>query len=208
VNGTWFNNAVNSALPTSAVQWNSNYDTVNTNSGVWGGSALNISAGEGVKVTLVNNNLVFSTDETVLYSGTFTINTFPAVTVNEPIWNFERIKVTLGTDKVSTGFRGVETKEFFTEDLSAINFLIFTPYTFNGTTLNAVYPHVIAYSGTTNGLTFNPYYAGYHNQTYSGTAAGMNKAVTLQGGRFNTTAGLTYEFGITRVIGINRKNNT
>jgi hypothetical protein len=158
--------------------------------------------------TLSGNGTVDSPlglNETVIYSGTFSMNTFPAVTVNEPIWNFERIKVTVGTDTASSGFRGVETKEFFTEDLSAINFLVFTPYTFNGTTLNAVYPHVIAYSGTTNGLTFNPYYAGYHNQSYSGTAAGHNKQVTLSNGRFNTTAASTYELGITRVVGINRK---
>lgn len=90
VNGTWFNDAVNSALPTSAVQWNSNYDTVNTNSGVWGGSALNISAGKGVKVTLVNNNLVFSNDETVLWSGADTTAT---QTLSENITAFEEIKV-------------------------------------------------------------------------------------------------------------------
>lgn len=91
VNGTWFNNAVNSALPTSAAQWNSNYDTVNTNSGVWGGSALNISAGEGVKVTLVNNNLVFSTDETVLWETTS--NNATACSFSENWQNFEKIDV-------------------------------------------------------------------------------------------------------------------
>lgn len=144
-------------------------------------------------------------DETVLYSGNFSMNTFPAVTANETIWNFERIKVTVGTDKASTGVRGVETREFFTEDLSAINFLVFNPVTWNGTNLNYVYPHNIAYSGTSDGLVFNPYYAGYHLQQYNGTAAGTGKTVTLSNGRFNTTAGSTYEFGITRIIGINRK---
>lgn len=61
VNNTWFNDAVNSALPTSSDQWNSNYETVNTNSGVWGGSALNISAGAGIQIQLINNVLVIST---------------------------------------------------------------------------------------------------------------------------------------------------
>ena len=98
VNGAWFNNAVNSALPTSAAQWNSNYDTVNTNSGVWGGSALNISAGEGVKVTLVNNNnLVFSTDETVLWSGSSALTAINGsangINLSESPFNFERVAV-------------------------------------------------------------------------------------------------------------------
>ena len=168
-------------------------------------SATNFIAGPGISIDSPSAGTVrIGNDETVLYSGAYTINTFPSITVNEPIWNFERIKVTIGTDKVTTGFRGVETEEFFIDDLKSINFLLFQPYTFNGNTLNALYPHIIAYSGTSDGLTFNPYYAGYHNQTYSGTAAGTNKQVTLQGGRFNTAGASTYEMGITRVIGINR----
>ena len=84
-------------VSTSAVQWNSNYDTVNANSGVWGGSALNISAGEGVKVTLVNNNLVFSNDETVLWSGTSALTAINgsanALNLSESLFNFEKIAV-------------------------------------------------------------------------------------------------------------------
>jgi hypothetical protein len=66
-------------------------DVVTANSGVWGGSALPISAGPGIKFEMVDNTLVASTDETVLWSGaptTFT-STF---TTNEPITNFEEIK--------------------------------------------------------------------------------------------------------------------
>ena len=93
VNGTWFNNAVNSALPTSAAQWNSNYDTVNANSGVWGGSALPISAGPGIKVDLVDNTLVFRNDETVLWSGNLSETNFSAEqNFSESITNFERVR--------------------------------------------------------------------------------------------------------------------
>ena len=79
----------------SAEEWNDCYDNVNTNSGVWGGSALPISAGPGVKLELVNNTLVVSNDETVLWED----NTDPAAgingtrAINEDVSNFESIDV-------------------------------------------------------------------------------------------------------------------
>lgn len=79
----------------SAEEWNDCYDNVNTNSGVWGGSALPISAGPGIKVNLVDNTLVFSNDETVLWED----NTDPAEgingtkSINETVSNFENIDV-------------------------------------------------------------------------------------------------------------------
>ena len=79
----------------SAEEWNSNYETVNTNSGAWGGSALPISAGPGIKVNLVDNTLMFSNDETVLWED----NTDPAEgingtkSINETVSNFENIDV-------------------------------------------------------------------------------------------------------------------
>jgi hypothetical protein len=73
----------------SAEEWNDCYDNVNTNSGAWGGSALPISAGPGIKVNLVDNTLVFSNDETVLYSGERT----SACVLSENPTNFYRIRV-------------------------------------------------------------------------------------------------------------------
>ena len=64
-------------------------NTVSANSGAWGGSALPISAGPGVKVSLQNNTLVFENDETVLWSG----NGTSAVTASEPISGFKYIKL-------------------------------------------------------------------------------------------------------------------
>ena len=73
----------------SAEEWNGCYDNVNTNSGAWGGSALPISAGPGIKFEMVDNTLVASTDETLLWSGNGTsINAF---TVSEPLTNFKEI---------------------------------------------------------------------------------------------------------------------
>ena len=45
----------------SAEEWNDCYNNVNTNSGAWGGSALPISAGPGVKLQLIDNTLVVRT---------------------------------------------------------------------------------------------------------------------------------------------------
>ena len=73
----------------SAEEWNDCYDNVNTNSGAWGGSALPISAGPGIKVNLVDNTLVFSNDETVLYSGAGT----SSFNVTENFSSFETIKM-------------------------------------------------------------------------------------------------------------------
>lgn len=70
---------------------------VSENSGAWGGSALPISAGPGIKVNLVDNTLVFSNDETVLYEGELSGNGATAQ-LSEPIQNFEKIKVYGHTD--------------------------------------------------------------------------------------------------------------
>jgi len=76
----------------SAEEWNDCYDNVNTNSGAWGGSALPISAGPGIKVNLVDNTLVFSNDETVLWETT-AYNGEGNINLSEPYTNFERLKV-------------------------------------------------------------------------------------------------------------------
>ena len=74
-----------SDLPASATEA---IDAVTANSGAWGGSALPISAGPGIKVNLVNNTLVFSNDETVLWdSGNLAIGS--TATLSETVKNFE-----------------------------------------------------------------------------------------------------------------------
>lgn len=77
----------------------STIDNVSANSGAWGGSALPISAGSGIKFEMINGTLVASTDETVLWEGTsFT----PAgsnnpmlatATLSESINNFDKIRL-------------------------------------------------------------------------------------------------------------------
>lgn len=67
-------------------------NTVNTQSANWGGSALALSAGPGVKLEMVGDTLVASTDETVLWEGAGT----SSCTLSENCTNFERIKILYG----------------------------------------------------------------------------------------------------------------
>ena len=73
-------------LPASATEA---IDAVTANSGAWGGSALPISAGPGIKVNLVNNTLVFSSDynETVLWSGTLASGSTASLSENITAFN-------------------------------------------------------------------------------------------------------------------------
>lgn len=96
---------------------------VTTNSGAWGGSALPISAGPGVKLEMNNGTLVASLDETVLWEGSLT-GTAGSLTANlsEPYNNFEYVKLTMGSQYGST----------YTYDSSASNFQVFSPYVGGG----------------------------------------------------------------------------
>lgn len=67
-------------------------DLVSSQSANWGGSALALSAGPGVKLEKVGNTLVIKADETLLWSGANT----SAATLSEPYSNFERIDAVLG----------------------------------------------------------------------------------------------------------------
>jgi len=108
----------------SAEEWNGCYDNVTTNSGAWGGSALPISAGPGIKVNLVDNTLVFSNDETVLYSGYENVGNDGAATYNltELPTNFNKIKIywCLRNDtQFEQGNKGVGSVEYDTNLYSA-----------------------------------------------------------------------------------------
>ena len=69
-------------------------DLVGTQSANWGGSALALSAGPGVKLEKVGDTLVASTDETVLFSAANTLGSnVQTFTLSEPYGNFDRIKM-------------------------------------------------------------------------------------------------------------------
>ena len=75
----------------TSATWNGTTDTVSSNSGVWGGSALPISAGPGIKFEMVNDTLVASTDETVLWSTADVYKT-TAFTLSEHLTAFEKVR--------------------------------------------------------------------------------------------------------------------
>ena len=66
-------------------------DLVGTQSANWGGSALALSAGPGVKLEKVGDTLVASTDETLLWSGDMTTGGTRLANLSEPLTNFERL---------------------------------------------------------------------------------------------------------------------
>lgn len=79
-------------------------DLVGTQSANWGGSALALSAGPGVKLEKVGDTLVASTDETVLWSGSANGNS--TLALSETMANFETIKVLYNpwTDNTNTHY--------------------------------------------------------------------------------------------------------
>lgn len=81
-------------------------ENVTANSGAWGGSALPISAGSGVKISLQNDTLTFSNDETILYSYTGSTKVSTG-NLTEAATNFSLLRVTFreiyGSDNLVCG---------------------------------------------------------------------------------------------------------
>jgi hypothetical protein len=112
-------------------------DLVSSQSANWGGSALALSAGPGISLTLSGNTLVASTDETVLWEGTAT----DSCTISEAFSNFEKIRLTL--DDASNH----KATEVIIEPTSSTNWPVNIPYG-NSIVGGIVFLH-IALSGTT-----------------------------------------------------------
>lgn len=170
--------------PISANEWNSNYDTVITNSGVWGGSALQISAGPGIKLDMVNNTLVASTDETVLFqNGTVATK---SATLSEPITNFNKIGVLYADDNYGGRYIEADTSYPYVKWISN--------YGFDGwrDTFGTVGLRELAWSA--NG-----------NEIYG--VVGWQKSVPFaSAGSWNAGYSGVYG-GIIKVVGINRINS-
>ena len=88
-------------------------DLVGTQSANWGGSALALSAGPGVKLEKVGDTLVVSNDETVLFTG----ESFSA-TLSESIKNFSRMYIEYGpTNYYSAPMAWYNTEAFSANDV-------------------------------------------------------------------------------------------
>lgn len=90
VSGNYYTTANESGYALSS-DVSATVDLVGTQSANWGGSALALSAGPGVKLEKVGNTLVVSTDETLLWSGVLTSN--QTAVLSESIANFRSVKV-------------------------------------------------------------------------------------------------------------------
>jgi len=90
----WNGKADSSALTSYALSADvsGTVDLVSTQSANWGGSALALSAGPGVKLEKVGNVLVASTDETVLWSGTVSTDACSTFTLSEYASHFDRLR--------------------------------------------------------------------------------------------------------------------
>lgn len=170
-------------LPVSATDV---IDTVTANSGSWGGSALPISAGPGIKVNLVDNTLVFSNDETVLWSGTAfspagSTNPMQAsATMSESIQNFDQIRL---------DFRG--DNYYFNESVFLTN-----PY---NTTGNKVCFINVKKEQSDNSVYIGTKYIWIDDTTLSGKCGYGNTQVV------DSMSGGYYGYGsVVRVVGINR----
>lgn len=162
-------------VTSNSADWNGTTDTVSSNSGAWGGDALPISAGPGIKVELTDGKLLFSTDETVLWSGSnFTGN------LSESIENFNEIKVNYITDD---GIQGTE------EFLPSIGKTI---------TLDSMYVatnSAVWFKATNYTFSANTSFESYPMQLYVNNSR-------ISGAWYNNTDNAA--FRLTRVIGINR----
>ena len=139
--------STNNTVSQRSGNWNKAYTTVTGNSAAWGGQALPISAGPGVKMDVVNDTLVFSNDETVLYSSTVNAKT-TAFTLSESLTAFEKVRFEI------TGYTHVyaedthQTPSANTEEITTC----FTYYT-KSTDGNPLQMMMGTYSST-NGLNY------------------------------------------------------
>lgn len=158
-------------------------DLVGTQSANWGGSALALSAGPGVKLEKSGNVLVASTDETVLWSGSIG-DEGDTASLSESIENFSHVSVYAvpvygGADAVVTKF----------ETRTGLNACKFGTWSQDG--------------GST--------YLANYNLNVSGNSAGLIRSKRIIINHSNGAVSVvqnsatgTYMAPITKIIGINR----
>lgn len=128
VSGNYYTTANESGYALSS-DVSATVDLVGTQSANWGGSALALSAGPGVKLEKVGNTLVASTDETVLWSGDYAVSQVSSIALNESWKNFQIIKM-YGTYNESTMFLPLNGEACVNEYTTGSGFEL--PLTTNG----------------------------------------------------------------------------
>lgn len=87
------NTGTTSMTPANIAEWKSCESTVSNQSANWGGSALALSAGPGVKLEKVGDTLVASTDETVLWSGSAVMSANVTLPLNDDVTKYRYIDI-------------------------------------------------------------------------------------------------------------------
>lgn len=129
-------------------------DLVSTQSANWGGSALALLAGPGVKLELSGSTLVASTDETVLYSATAYApgDTQQSYSLIETPMNFETVRVfayrPLGNGAPWFGSVDIQIGNLY--NYTAANTSIVMPCAFFGTSNNIFYEGQYAITNITS----------------------------------------------------------
>lgn len=116
-----------SSINTSALTDVSLNNIVQTNSASWGGSALPISAGPGVKINLVNDTLVFSNDETLLWVNPnpqmVISNTTLTAELSDTISSYKKIRFICKSsyDYQESFSAAVMNQDFYTNENNVVN---------------------------------------------------------------------------------------
>jgi len=165
-------------------------DLVGTQSANWGGSALALSAGPGVRLEKVGNTLVAGLDETVLWSGNpeKTTTTAKTYSLSEDLRNFARYRVVVNPHEQSVGAIQRPCQEF------TLN-LEYNP------TSTPIYAQFPAYTIGGNILTINYWYL----TGAEGTCTSLGLLAGVRQTNATVTTGITaYSGSIVKIVGINR----
>ena len=119
------------------------YNTVSTQSANWGGSALALSAGPGIRFDKVDNTLVASVDETVLWTGAIN-TTAQAAAFSEATNHFEKVRVYIqafGTTDQSTEIHDLSLVYRTGNNNDALSYIQGVERHSNVTTQSTIYIH-------------------------------------------------------------------
>jgi hypothetical protein len=163
----------------NSADWNGTTETVSSNSGAWGGSALPISAGPGIKFEMIDNTLVASTDETVLWSGNLSSKN-TEITLLDSLKNYNSYKI-YGYNTENK--YGVVSE--FTYNSAGPNWFSITNTRIQDNSYLTIYGSVVSANTNWNKLKI----------TY------MSNKYCISGGITHSTG---YGVGITKIVGINR----
>lgn len=112
VSGNYYTTANESGYALSS-DVSATVDLVGTQSANWGGSALALSAGPGVKLEKIGDTLVASTDETLLWSGSEWASATPTISLSGSVSSYDRIGIYAG------GYADTNQQDFKIIHLSA-----------------------------------------------------------------------------------------